>query len=452
MRSLARILRTRIYLRFALFLLPLIITIFVQETAIQWIAAGLARLPMPVESLAAFGLAWGISTFLTGPLVYSKQMSLVLVERKQSFWRALHFILIVAGVVTAIQALLALTEPGRAFLLQVHRISPDTSRLVRTLLVWLLAHPLLKGVTHVMMGSLIRNHQTQYVSFASVTGFGAVAIVTLLFLQHPPLHAQPILLPVAALYAWQLAELGVVAVGILRHRQRIWQTPPHRQGTPSHLTLPAIFRFFWPLAGMVLMQEFSRPLINLFIARQPAGELNLAVIAVVYALGQWPYRWVNETRNLAASFLQEDPRFRALGRFNLSMGLLSILISMTLYWTPLREWILLSLMAIAPDLAERAGTPLRLFTFFAVAVTLRSYLQGIGLVERRTPSMLPSALLRQVAVILSLLILPLLGLAGATMGVLALLSGFLVEAITLLVALRGPALRARLMPAVANAR
>ena len=443
--------RTRIYLRFAVFLLPLVITIFVQETSIQWIAGGLARLPMPVESLAAFGLAWGISTFLTGPLVYSKQMSLVLVERKQSFWQSLYFILFVVGVITCIQALLAGTEPGRSFLQNVHRISAETTQDVRTMLWWLLAHPLLKGIANVMVGPLIRNRQTQYVSFASISGFGAVAVSTLVFLQHPYLRTQPVFLPVAALYAWQLVELVVITAGILRHRQRIWNTQPHGHRIPAHLTLYSIFRFFWPLAGMVLMQEFSRPLINLFIARQPDGELNLAVIAVVYALGQWPYRWVNETRNLAASFLKEDPRFRALGRFNLGMGLLSILISVGLYWTPLREWILLSLVGVAPELAARAGTPLRLFTFFAVAVTLRSYMQGVGLVERRTPSMLPSALLRQVAVILSLLILPLLGLAGATMGVAALLSGFLIEAFTLLVVLRGPALRARLMPSAANA-
>ena len=451
MHFIAKAFRTSIYWRFAVFLLPLVITIFVQETSIQWIAGGLARLPLPVESLAAFGLAWGISTFLTGPLVYSKQMSLVLVERRQSFWKSLYFILIVVGVITCVQALLAATGPGRSFLQNVHRISAETTQDVGSMLLWLLAHPLLKGITYVMAGPLIRSRQTKYVSFASVSGFGAVAIVAILFLRHPLLRTQPILLPVMALYAWQSVELAVVTVGVVRHRQRIWNTQPHGNVTPAHVTLYSIFRFFWPLAGMVLLQEFSRPLINLFIARQPDGELNLAVLAVVYALGQWPYRWLNETRNVAASFYKEDPKFQALGRFCLSMGLLSILISVGLYWTPLRDWILLSLVAVDPAMASLAGWPLRIFTFYAVAVTLRSYMQGVGLVERRTPSMLPSAILRQFAVILSLLVLPLLGLTGATLGVTALLGGFLVEAFTLLVALRGPALRARLMAFTANA-
>lgn len=446
MHPFLKAMRTTLYLRFAIFLLPLVITIFVQEASLQWIAGGLARLPMPVESLAAFGLALGLSHFLTGPLVYSKQMSLVLVERRQSFWQALRFILLVVGVITCIQALLAATKAGQSFLLNVHRISPETTQVVSTMLVWLLAHPLLKGVANILTGPLIRSRQTHYVSFASVSGFGAVAVVTILFLRHPYLRTQPAFLPVAAVYAWQTMELAVVAVGIVRHRRQIWNTQPHGNAAPAHLTLGSIFHFFWPLAGMVLLQEFSRPLINLFIARQPDGELNLAVLAVVYALGQWPYRWLNETRNVAASFYKEDPKFQSLGRFNVSMCLLSIFIFVGLFWTPAREWILLSLVGVTPQLAELAATPLRLFTFFALAVSVRSYMQGVGLVERRTPTMLPSAITRQVAILISLLLLPLFGLTGAVMGVAALLSGFLVEAFTLVMALRGSALRRHFWP------
>ena len=446
MRPSFQALRTSLYLRFAVFLLPLVITIFVQETSLQWIAGGLARLPMPVETLAAYGLAFGISNFLTGPLVYSKQMSLVLVERKQSFWQSLLFILLVVGVILCVQAFLAATKPGRSFLLNVHRISPETTQVVSTMLLWMLAHPVLKGVANVMTGPLIRSRQTKYVSFASVGGFGAVVIVTTIFLRHPYLRTQSEFLPVAAVYAWQTVELAVVTMGIVRHRHQIWNTQPHGVAAPSYLTLGSIFHFFWPLAGMVLLQEFSRPLINLFIARQPDGELNLAVIAVVYALGQWPYRWLNETRNVAASFYKEDPKFRALGRFNLSMGLLSILISVGLFWTPVRDWILLSLVGVPPRLADLAAIPLAMFTFFPLAVTVRSYMQGVGLVERRTPAMLPSAITRLVVVLLALLLLPLLGLTGATMGVAALLSGFLVEALTLMIALRGSVLRRHFWP------
>lgn len=444
--------RAGLYLRFGVFVLPLVITIIIQETSVQWIAAGLARMPFPVELLAAYGLAWGISNFLTGPLVYSKQMSLVLVERRQSFWQSLRFILLVAAAITALQAVLAVTEPGRTFLEQVHRIRPETAGDVRFMLTWMLAHPCLKGLANIMAGPLIRNRQTRYVSYGAVAGFLSVAAVTLIFLQHPQLRSQPVWLPVAALYVWQIAELALMIIGVVRHREAIWDTQPHASFKPGRVTLGAMFLFFWPLAGMVLLQEFSRPLINFFIARQPDGELHLAVIAVVYALGQWPYRWVNEIRNLAASFHREDPGFKAISRFSAAMALLSMAIYGALYWTPVREWILLTLMGVEPHLADLAGTPLRVYTFFAVAVAIRAYMQGVGLVERRTPSMLPSAITRQFAVVLTLLALPPLGISGASMGVAALLSGFLVEALTLAAALRGPALLSRLQAATAGTR
>lgn len=436
-----------LYLRFSLFLLPLIATIFVQEVSVQWIAGGLARLPMPVETLAAFGLAWTISTFLSGPLVYSKQMSLVLVERRQSFRKALEFVLIAIAVVICIQAVVATTGVGKALLLDLHKVSAATTQDVQTLLLWLLLHPLLKGLTHFLTGPLIRNRQTQYVSISSVSGFAVVAAVITFALRLPRFQAEPILLPVTALYMGQTCELLVVIFGVWKHRRAIWATRLHRSSATSALSLFAVLRFFLPLAGIVLIQEFSRPLINLVVARQPDGELYLAAMAVVYALGQWPYRWLNETRNMASSFQHEDPQFRAIRRFNAGSCLASLTLSSLLFWTPVRDWILLSLVGVEATLAALCATPLRLFTFFALAVAARSYMQGMALVERRTPSMVPSALMRLAAIALALYLLPQAGIQGATMGVAALLSGFTVEALTLAMALRAPALLSRRRPA-----
>lgn len=429
----------KLYWRFTLFLLPLVVTIFVQEISVQWITGGLARLPMSIEALAAFGLAFGLSSFLTGPLVYSKQMSMVLVERRQSFRTALGFMLVVIGLIMGLQALLASPGPGRLLILNLHHISLATAQGAQTILLWLLLHPLLKGMSFFLAGPLIRNHLTRYVSFASVSGFVALALTVAILLQLPGLPAPSTLLPVAALYAGQVCELLIIGFGVLRHRETIWNTRLHVRSETRNLTLMGVFRFFWPLAGIVLMQEFSRPLINLVTARQPDGELALAVLAVVYALGQWPYRWLNETRTLAVSFLHADPRFRAIRRFNAVAGLVSLSISLLLFWTPVRTWMLVSVLGVDQEFAVLCHVPLMVFSGFSLVVTVRSYIQGLGLVERRTAAMVPSAPTRVAAIILALLLLPLFGVQGATMGVTALLCGFAVETLTLVVMLRGSA-------------
>ncbi len=440
------LLKRNLYFRYVLFLLPLVVTIFVHEITVQWITGGLSRLPMSVETLAAFGLAWAWSSFLTGPLINTKQMGLVLAERRQSFGKALQFALLVVGLITGMQILLAFTDLGVILLRNVHRVSSSTTQDVQTMLQWLLLLPLLTGCSSFLSGPLIRNHLTRYISLSSGSGFVAVVVSIALMLSSERMQDQPILLPVIALYAGKASELCAVTLGILKHRRVIWNTPLHPNSDRQPLTFGRILRFYWPLAGIVLMQEFSRPLINLFIARQPDGELSLAVLAVVYALGQWPYRWLNETRTIAPSFQHEDPEGRFTRRFNIATGLTSLALSMLLYWTPVRKVILESLLDLETDFALLCIAPLMLFAAYSPVVAVRSYLQGIGLVERRTSVMMPSAPTRLLAIIGALLFLPVLNISGALLGVAALLCGFVVEALTLVVLLQGPAMRsARLL-------
>ncbi len=429
-----------LYFRYGLFLLPLVITVFVHELTVQWITGGLSRLPLSVEILASFGLAWAWVSFLNGPLLNTKQIGLVLVERRQAFWKALHFILLIVGVITGIQGLLAFTDLGVVLLRNLHQVSADTTRDVQTMLQDLLLLPLLTGCSSFLAGPLIRNHQTRYVSLSSVSGFVAVMVSVALLLPLARTQAQPTLLPVFALYAGKSCELCVVIVGILKHRQTIWTTPLHPNSHRRPLTFGGILQFYWPLAGIILLQEFSRPLINLVIARQPEGEIALAVLAVVYALGQWPYRWLNETRTIAPAFQWEDPTGRTIRRFNGAAGLISLALSMLLYWTPLRNGILESLLELEADFAARCIPPLMLFAAYSPVVAVRSYMHGIGLVERRTSAMMPSAPVRLLAIMIALVVLPVWGLYGALLGVATLLCGFAMETLILVVRLRGPAL------------
>ena len=432
--------RRDLYLRFSLFLAPLIITIFVQEVSIQWIAGGLARLPFSVQSLAAFGLAWAISSFLTGPLVQTKQMSLVLVERRQSFWVVVLATLMLSGLIMAVQAGAALTASGHGVLLRLHRVSPQVIEDVQHILALLLLYPLLKGLAHCLVGPLIRNHHTRYSSYAAVLGFAATALAVLLALQMPLVQAQPIFLPVMALYASAVTELLVTGIGVWRHRQDIWHTRLHARSETRPLTYGRLLRFFWPLGTMVLAQEFTRPLINLVIARQADGELWLAVLAVVYALGQWPYRWLNETRTLASAFQHLDPQGSTIRNFNALAGLVSLIISMTLFWTPLRYTILLDWIGLEPELASLCIAPLMIFAAYSPVVAVRSWMQGLTLVERRTLVVTPSVIARMAAIVVSVLLLPSFGFIGAVLGISTLLTGFIAEALTLVAILRGPQL------------
>ena len=72
------------YAQLTRFMLPLMLTALVQELSGQFLNGGMARMPRATETLAAFGLAYGIASLLSGILTQARQLSLVLVEHTRA--------------------------------------------------------------------------------------------------------------------------------------------------------------------------------------------------------------------------------------------------------------------------------------------------------------------------------------------------------------------------------
>jgi hypothetical protein len=242
-------------------------------------------------------------------------------------------------------------------------------------------------------------------------------------------------LPIVVTYGGSLVELAILLWGMAHYVQP--ELSKHdAAGTPPPSQM-SIVRFFWPLALIISTQELSRPLINLFVARGADATNALAILAVLYTLGRIPYGWLNDVRNLSLAFREEAGNRPYIRRFAVGCGLVSLAMMVILFWTPLRDIILLDWIGVPPELAPLAVVPLHLFAGFSIAVTIRAYYQGIGIVERRTSTLAPSAPARLAAIVVTLIILPWLGVDGATLGVAALLAGFGVEALAVWWGVRG---------------
>lgn len=425
------------YWRLTRFLLPLIVTIIVHEFGIQFINAGMARMPRATETLAAFGLAYGLVLFLASPLAQARQMSLVLVDNRPSFRKSTVFVVGMSFLLMIFQASLVVTPLGDWIIDDLHRIEPTLSQWVRTVLLWMAPVPLLRNAALFLTGLLIRARRTEVISYATVGSITCGIAAVFLLLPLAVIRAQPIWLPILATYAMTVVEFAIIYWGFRRYIVLTDQSDLTAPRPP--LTYRYLLQFFWPLALVMFVQELSRPLINLFIARGPDGTVALAVLSITYALGQWPYRWLNEIRNLPPAFHSEDTGLRRVRRFAVVAGLFSFGLSVLLFWTPLRDVILLRLVGVDADLAARSHLPLALYSFFAFVVAFRAYLHGIGLLERRTQAFALSAPSRISAILLLLIGLPFLGITGATLGVAALLGGFTAETLALWWGVRGRA-------------
>jgi hypothetical protein len=432
--------RTRVlYPQFIRFLFPLMLLMIVQGFSRQVLNGGMARMPRATETLASYGLAWGVVTVLTSPLLQGRQLALVLVDSRPAFIRVGLFVLVCGILLGAILVSLATTPPGIWIIEDLHGVSHSLGLVARETLLWLAPFPVVSSMFRFYSGLLIRIKRTDIVSYAALAGIVASIATVFALLPARAIQNKPILLPILVTYASAIPELGIVLWGYQRYVKRTLQ-----DGSQA-LTWTYMIRFFWPLALIMAIQGLSRPLINLFISRGADGEQALAVLTVVYALGHLPYGWLNDIRSLPPAFREKKGSLAAIRRFALGCGLLSFSTMIFFYWTPLRDTILVKWIGVEAELVKYCKWPLILFTFFPLAVMVRAYLHGVGLLEHRTKALAPSGPARIGAILVSLTLFYLLQsmqvvtIHGATRALAALLSGFVVETLVVWWGVRGRA-------------
>lgn len=411
--------------QFTRFLLPLVLTALALEFGGQVLNGGMARVPSATATLASFGLAWALINFIASPMAKVKQLSLVLVQDAQSRRQVLNFVTVGGTLLSILPLAIALTGFGHLIIDQLHDVEPHIGQMVRSALLWMAPIPLLRTLAYFYAGILIRKRRTDIVSYAMLISIGASIAAVFALLPTRWVESQPILLPLIATYANVLVELAIVYWGCLRHGDFAAAANPSTRA----LTFGVILNFYWPLALIIIIQEMSRPLINLFIARESNSTEALAVLTIVYALGHLPYGWLNDLVNLAPTFQHEPNSRRAIQRFTAGCTALSFAAMLVCFWSPLRDYILQTLLGLDAAFAELCRVPLYIFSFFTFPVAIRAFLHGEGLLRQRTSIMAPSAPARILAILTALVVLPLLGVTGADRGVAALLSGFVVETI-----------------------
>ncbi|MBT5876839.1 MAG: hypothetical protein HOH43_25685 [Candidatus Latescibacteria bacterium] len=411
------------------FILPLVLAMVAYELGKQFLNGGMARMPDAVETLASYGLAWGLVTVLSSSLSQTRQLGMVLANGRKALATVRRFVLMFSAALSGILAVIAVSPVGVWIIQDLHALDGDLTVTILDAMFWLIPVPIMEGMLRLYSGLLIRIRRTDIVSYASMAGIAASILSVFLLLPLDFIRQQPILLPIIVTYAGLTAELCFTLAGYVRNRT-LFLAETSNEATPdAELTFGYVFKFFWPLALIMMVQGGSRPLVNLFVSRGSDGTEALATLTVVYTLAHLPYGWLNEIRNLPSAFQNRPDSLRFIRRFAAACGLLSFSSMAVLFWTPIRGFLLETLISVPADLAEACTVPLILFSFFPLTVMVRAYLHGIGLIQHRTRALAPSGPARVLAILFMLVVLPEGDMSGATRGVAALLFGFVLETI-----------------------
>lgn len=403
------------------FWLPLAATWLMMGLELPLIAAIVARMPEAKFSLAAFGVATSLAWLIESPIMMLLSAATALVRDRASYLALRRFTFLLNALVTLGMMMLALPPVFRFVGETMIGLPPEISRIAQSAMVVMVFWPAAIGYRRFYQGILVRYHLTRLVAYGTVvrlvTMSATAAVLALAF------RLPGAILGALALLAGVVAE-AVASRWMARHVVRsLMQSDEVAEGTL--LTLPAIGRFYFPLALTSMIALSVGPLVTFGLARGRAPIESLAVWPVVQSLaflfrsGGFAFQEVG----IALSGMRREHE-REVRRACTWLAIFASLALGIVALTPLENLWFERVSGLSPQLAAFAVWPLRLLILLPALDFLLSMQRARWIIGHRTEVITFATAIEAVAVALMLLIAAgSLDLVGAVGGSIAMVVG-----------------------------
>lgn len=416
------------YAQIGRFYLPLAMSGLLMTLQQPLVTAGIARTPNAGTALAAYGVALHLAVLLESPVQMLLPAANALVHDRPSYQLLCRFTLVMGLILSALLLLLACPPLGSLIILQLIGVPVPVAGQVFSALGVMALWPLAVGWRRFGQGLLIRYGHPRAVGYATAGRLLAI-IVVLLMVSRTALPGS--LVGGLALLGGAVAEAGVVTFCAMSVMKR---GLPEKSGTmPAVHTLPALARFYLPLAMTSILTITTWPLITAGISHADMPAVSLAAWPVALSVLWLLTTPIQMLQQVAITLIQDARSHRMVVQFGLTVGLLGSLLLVFSAFTPFIELLLRHLVAVPAGVVPLVISALRILTPLPFVVAGQSLLQGL-LISRGAGSCLRLAMMANI-VVLSLLLLGGIAdsrLPGVILAPIAMTGGLLAETIILL--------------------
>ena len=277
------------YPRIAAFWLPLAGTWLMMAAEGPYLAAIIARLDQPTENLAAFGVAFALAIIIEAPVIMLMAASTALVTDAASYAALRRFTYTLAAGLTLVQVVAVLPPVFDWIALSLIGLPPDVARLTHHGLAIMLPWPIAIGYRRFRQGLLIRRRLTRLVTCGTAVRLAAMSAAALAAARVPGLqgvHVGTIALATGVVV--EAAASRIMTRGVVAELLAGPSPPAATDGRASRpvdaLTMPAIFRFYLPLAMTSLLAMAVQPAVTFFVGQSRFALESLAVLPVIHGL------------------------------------------------------------------------------------------------------------------------------------------------------------------------
>ncbi|MCA9986310.1 MAG: hypothetical protein KDE59_18505 [Anaerolineales bacterium] len=370
--------------RIFVFWLPLLASWLLMTGEGPVVSAIINRLPNEVIMLAAQGIAVSLSVFIESPIINMLSTGTAMVKDHASYVLVRNFTLQWLVLLTIVTIIVAFTPVFDLVVSGWLQAPPEVAVWVRPGLKIMTFWSAAIGWRRFLQGVLIGFDRTRYIAYGTAVRLAATAL-TAISLAVGTDWAGAIIGPTALMVGVFFEAL--MATWAIRPLLKNELAPAAAvSSAESALTWSALFWFHLPLVGTSALALSAQPIIASTLARLANPTQTLAAWPIVFQLMLLLRAPALAIPEVTIALLREKDSFDAIRKFSLRLTGITLAMTALIALTPIASFYLYQVQDAAQDVGQIARDGLGVFLFMPPLMVLVSWLRGVLIHVRATPT------------------------------------------------------------------